>query len=98
MKSSVFYKLTTHKEFIGGEFNNILEKEAASSNLSPSHIPELNGVAERYKKTFANKIFKISYDLLRTTRINVGIYKNLIDILSVKIFSFFKASATFLKR
>ena len=50
------------KEFIGGEFNKILEKEASSSNLSPPYTPELNGVAERYNRTFGNKIRALMID------------------------------------
>ena len=49
-----FLQADNAQEIVGGEFNKILKKEAISSNLSPPHTPEVNGVSERFNKSLAN--------------------------------------------
>ena len=43
------------KEFTGGEFTEIMEKEQIYGDYAPSYTPELNGTAERFNKTMQQK-------------------------------------------
>ena len=50
------------KEFTGGDFKSIMDKEKIDEDFAPTYTPELNGTAERFNKSLAWKIRSLLID------------------------------------
>ena len=49
-------------EFTKGKFLEVVKRENIEYNAASPHTPELNGTAERFKKTILNKIRSLMFD------------------------------------
>ena len=50
------------REFTGGEFLDVMQKEKIDADFAPPYTPELNGTAERFNKTIQQKIRALLFD------------------------------------